>query len=258
MNPFGFAVCPKVNIFLKISGCEQGYHLLDSRLVLVANSFKDYIQVKRASKFSLKGAFDCPLEQNTIFKAWQALKAYWQDKKQGDLALEGLQIEVEKHIPSQAGFGGGSADAGGFLNAINTHLNLGLGLEELYQIGARVGSDVNFFISGFKSAHVSHFGEVVQGFEEPLLDLELYAPKIACSTKAIYRAFERSTPLDIPTLKRTPSLALLQTHPRDALNDLLAPALQITPELRELEARLGPQWFFSGSGSGFFAPKGGI
>ncbi|MFC3846973.1 4-(cytidine 5'-diphospho)-2-C-methyl-D-erythritol kinase [Helicobacter baculiformis] len=263
MNPFSFEVCPKVNIFLKIVGYEQGYHLLVSRLILVKNSFKDYIHVKRARVLSIKGNFDCAMLNNTIFKALQALKFHLECKGGVQAALlqllGGLEIEVEKNIPAQAGFGGGSADAGVFLRELNTHLNLGLSLEELYKIGSRVGSDVNFFISGLASAHVSHFGEVVKPFEDTPLELELLAPQIACETQAVYRAFSQTQPIsfDLDTLKHTHSKTLLQTHSRFALNDLLQPALKIIHPLRELEERLAPHWFFSGSGSGFFAPKEG-
>ncbi|WP_121022065.1 4-(cytidine 5'-diphospho)-2-C-methyl-D-erythritol kinase [Helicobacter vulpis] len=260
MNPFGFVVCPKVNIFLKITGFEGGYHLLNSRLVLVQNSFKDCIEVRCADRFALKGDFDCALQDNTLYKALQALKSHLEHKKTPPALLQlldRLKIEVEKHIPTQAGFGGGSADAGGLLRELNTHLNLGLSLQELYGIGARVGSDVNFFISGLECAHVSHFGEVVEPFADTPLELELLNPNIACKTPEVYRAFAQTqpTPLDFATLQRTPSIVLLQTHSRAVLNDLLKPALKIAPDLKEVEARLGTRWFFSGSGGGFFALK---
>ncbi|WP_104753494.1 4-(cytidine 5'-diphospho)-2-C-methyl-D-erythritol kinase [Helicobacter salomonis] len=260
MNAFSFEVYPKVNIFLKILGRERGYHTLVSRLVLVKNSFRDHISIKNARTFALKGDFDCPVQSNTLYKALQALRSHmeFRNVKSSLLrALDSLEIEVEKHIPTQAGFGGGSANAGGLLRHLNTHLELGLTLDELYHVGMRVGSDVNFFISGLEYAHVSHFGEIVESCQDMPLELELLASKIACKTSEVYQAFGQTQPipLDLNMLKNTHSAILLQNHTRSTLNDLLQAALKVVPALQELETNLATRWFFSGSGSGFFALK---
>nr|WP_260320689.1 4-(cytidine 5'-diphospho)-2-C-methyl-D-erythritol kinase [Helicobacter sp. NHP19-003] len=234
-------------------GRAQGYHLLNSRLCLVQN-LHDVLGVKSAPKFSLKGAFNCPLEQNTIYKAWWLLKESL--KPASRLHLEQISVEVEKHIPLGGGLGGSSADAGVFLREINGHLELGLSLEQLYQIGAQVGADVNFFISGFASANVSHFGEVVESFGEPPLEVQLSIPPLECTTARVYGAFSAFKEFN-PLWLETPSLALLKTHTAQELNDLLTPAFECYPALKEWTKSLDPSyaWFLSGSGASFFGIK---
>ncbi|MCQ2788544.1 4-(cytidine 5'-diphospho)-2-C-methyl-D-erythritol kinase [Helicobacter pylori] len=263
-----FEVYPKVNIFLKILHKEGAYHKLISRMCLVKDKLKDIISVKSALSFSLKGDFDCPLEENSLFKALQILKNFLKSKNFSHSvvkSLDTLAIEVEKNIPTQAGLGGGSADAGGLLYHLNQIFDWRLSLEELYTMGSLVGADTNFFISQYKSANATSYGEVIENFEEEPLEnrLEIYAPThVFCSTKAIYQAYKPKTCFSqAKEWLKKPSLECLKTYDRSELNDLLKPALLTNQALKDIESELGKEWFFSGSGSAFFrlkpAQKGG-
>ncbi|GAA8427669.1 4-(cytidine 5'-diphospho)-2-C-methyl-D-erythritol kinase [Helicobacter pylori] len=263
-----FEVYPKVNVFLKILHKEGAYHKLISRMCLVKDKLKDIISVKNALSFSLKGDFDCPLEENSLFKALQILKKFLVQKNSSHSvikSLDTLAIEVEKNIPTQAGLGGGSADAGGLLYHLNQMFDWRLSLKELYTMGSLVGADTNFFISQYKSANATSYGEVIENFEEEPLEnrLEIYAPNhVFCSTKAVYQAYRPETCFSQAKewLKKT-SLECLTTYDRSELNDLLKPALRANPTLKDVESQLSREWFFSGSGSAFFrlkpAQKGG-
>ncbi|WP_120908071.1 4-(cytidine 5'-diphospho)-2-C-methyl-D-erythritol kinase [Helicobacter pylori] len=263
-----FEVYPKVNIFLKILHKEGAYHKLISRMCLVKDKLKDIISVKSALSFSLKGNFDCPLEENSLFKALQILKNFLKSKNFSHSvikSLDTLAIEVEKNIPTQAGLGGGSADAGGLLYHLNQIFDWRLSLEELYTMGSLVGADTNFFISQYKSANATSYGEVIENFEEEPLEnrLEIYAPThVFCSTKAVYQAYKPKTCFSqAKEWLKKPSLECLKTCDRNELNDLLKPALLTNQALKDIESELGKEWFFSGSGSAFFrlkpAQKGG-
>ncbi|GHQ97994.1 4-diphosphocytidyl-2-C-methyl-D-erythritol kinase [Helicobacter pylori] len=257
-----FEVYPKVNIFLKILHKEGAYHKLISRMCLVKDKLKDIISIKSALSFSLKGDFDCPLEENSLFKALQILKNFLKSKNFSHSAIKSLDtlaIEVEKNIPTQAGLGGGSADAGGLLYHLNQIFDWRLSLEELYRMGSLVGADTNFFISQHKSANATSYGEVIENFEEEPLEnrLEIYAPNhVFCSTKAIYQAYKPKTCFSqAKEWLKKPSLECLKTYDRNELNDLLKPALLTNQALRGIESELGKEWFFSGSGSAFFRLK---
>ncbi len=257
-----FEVYPKVNIFLKILYKEGAYHKLISRMCLVKGQLKDIISVKSASSFSLKGNFDCPLEENSLFRVLQILKKFLKSKNPPNptiKSLDTLAIEVEKNIPTQAGLGGGSADAGGLLYHLNQIFDLRLNLEELFTIGSLVGADTNFFISQYKSANATSYGEVIENFEEePLEDrLEIYVPdNLFCSTKAVYQAYKPQTCFSqAKEWLKKPSLECLKTYDRSELNDLLKPALLTHQALKDIESQLGKEWFFSGSGSAFFRLK---
>lgn len=60
----------------------------------------------------------------------------------------GVRITLTKNIPLAAGLAGGSADAAAVLRGLNVIWGLGLELEELERLGAKLGSDVPFCLSG--------------------------------------------------------------------------------------------------------------
>ena len=55
---------------------------------------------------------------------------------------QGVDIAIEKHIPTGGGFGGGSSDAATVLVALNHLWDLGWPAERLAQLGLRLGADV--------------------------------------------------------------------------------------------------------------------
>ncbi len=252
----------KVNIFLKITGLRGDYHEIISRFMRVNTLYdelcfvnKDEYDVKSES-FCILGDFSCTTEQNTIYKAYFALK-----KATESQALEQLMrthgVKVEKNIPAFAGLGGGSSDAATYLKMCNEVLHLGLSLNELATIGLEVGADVPFFIYGYDSANVSGIGEVVEEFKEECLDFEVFTPKVEISTPKVYQTYRADfyNPIDgfkTQELKDTFSKDILQTMDTTEANDLFAPAMQ---EYHDLKENYEQGWHFSGSGSSFFRVK---
>ena len=55
-------------------------------------------------------------------------------------------IFIYKHIPTQAGLAGGSADGAAVLRAMNKLFHLNLSLEKLAEIGKEIGADIPFCI----------------------------------------------------------------------------------------------------------------
>ena len=252
----------KVNIFLKITGRRNEYHEIVSRFMKVNDLYdelsfvsKKNVQAK-ANEFKIIGDFDCTTKQNTIYKAYVALK-----EATSSQALEKLMrsyaVAVEKHIPAFAGLGGGSSDAATYLKMCNEVLHLGLSLNELAQIGLHVGADVPFFIYGYESANVSGIGEVVESFNEESLPFEIYTPKIQISTPRVYTSYRENfyNPIDgftTDALKKKSSLDILNEMDAKEANDLFMPALQ---EYSELAQHYQEGYYFSGSGSSFFKMK---
>lgn len=244
----------KVNTFLKITGKRDNYHEVFSRFMRV-DSLYDTLEFipKERDAFMIEGDFSCKTEQNTIYKAYIALR-----KATNDPALErlmkGYAIKVTKNIPAFAGLGGGSSDAATYLKMCNEVLHLGLSQESLATIGAQVGADVPFFVYGYGAANVSGIGEVVVPFEEVPLDFDIHTPKIEISTPKVYQIYREQfyKPIDgfeRERLSKITSKEVLETFSIDAANDLFQPALQAYPKLKE---HYQHGWFFSGSGSSFF------
>lgn len=254
---------PKVNICFKITSILQnGYCEIASRFVLVESAnLYDTIEIRESSAFQISGNFSCAMQENTIFKAKEALGEFLDSQGVTKMreSLESFSIEVDKKIPAFAGLGGGSSDAASYLKAMNEILELNLTQRDLMEIGAKVGADVSFFLYDKKSANVFGIGEKVEFFSEDAIDFEFITPPIQCSTKAVYdefRAMIQRREVAFFTQGREllshDSATLLRENTIDFLNDLYAPACRIYPNLADF-AKDG--YFFSGSGSSFFMIK---
>lgn len=245
----------KVNIFLKITGKRGEYHTLSSRFMRVDSLFDTlWFEPKSTPEFEIRGNFDCEVHSNTIYKAYKYLQSATRSDKLSTF-FEQHAVCVDKKIPSFAGLGGGSSDAATFLRMCNDALDLGLTIEELAEIGSSVGADVPFFVYGYESANVRGIGEIVERFEEPLIDFEIITPDIQISTPAVYRYYREHLYSPIGTeeaavLEATPSRKILATMDPKEANDLYPSALGCYSELSEKKG-----WFFSGSGSSFFRIK---
>ncbi len=246
----------KVNIFLKITGHKDGYHTLLSRFVKVNNLYDEieFVEAK-CDKFTIEGCEFVETKSNTIYKAFIALNNYC-----GDLDLLEFfynhKVVVTKNIPSQAGLGGGSSDGAYFMLLANRVCNLGLDIDTLVKIGSTIGADFPFFIYNYNSANVSGFGEIVEKFDEPPLELEIFTPSdISCDTTLVYKRFKRdfldkirlSSFIGWDTISSKEILEMIN-NPIEA-NDLYKSALVEYPKLQNYQK---DGWFFSGSGSSFF------
>lgn len=244
----------KVNIFLKITGKRDNYHEIISRFMRVDSLYDELcFSPKTKDGFEIIGEFSCQTQQNTIYKAYVALREAVESESL-DKLMESYAIEVKKSIPAFAGLGGGSSDAATYLKMCNEVLHLGLSKNELAQIGLKVGADVPFFIYGYDSANVSGIGEIVEEFKEPLLNFEVFTPKIEISTPKVYISYRDNfyEPIDgfeTEKLKNKTSLEVLKSMSADEANDLFKPALQ---EYSELKNYYKHGYYFSGSGSSFF------
>jgi len=245
----------KVNVFLKITGMRGEYHTLSSRFMRVKDLFDTlWFEEKATPEFEIRGNFDCEIQSNTIYKAYKHLLAVTRSDKLSSF-FESHAVCVDKKIPSFAGLGGGSSDAATFLRMSNEELELGLSLNELAEIASHIGADVPFFVYGYESANVSGIGEVVERFDEPLIDFEVITPDIQISTPAVYRYYREHlyAPIsseDAAKLESASSRDILASMSPKEANDLYPSALGCYSELSEKEG-----WFFSGSGSSFFRIK---
>lgn len=169
--------CAKINIGLRVgSSGADGYHPILSLFHSVSLSDTLFFARHPADQGILvQGCFDCPGEETTIYKAIKAFLA-------ATGIVEGLSAKVDKHIPTMAGLGGGSADAAATLVALDRLFDIGFSKSELADLGAPIGSDVPFFLFG-GAALVSGRGDVV----EPI------APRADFGILLLYPGFGVST-----------------------------------------------------------------
>ncbi|MEA1955683.1 MAG: 4-(cytidine 5'-diphospho)-2-C-methyl-D-erythritol kinase [Campylobacterota bacterium] len=244
----------KVNIFLKITGTRGNYHEILSRFMKVQSLYDEVsFKEKESEDFEIIGDFSCETTQNTIYKAYIALLEYTKSEALKNLMIK-YAVDVKKNIPAFAGLGGGSSDSATYLKMCNEILDLKLTKDELASIGLKVGADVPFFIYGYDSATVSGIGEIVEEFKEPLLNFDVYTPKIEISTPKVYVSYRENfyNPIvkdEIQYLTKATSKEILKSKTPEDANDLFAPALK---EYKDLKTHHKVGYFFSGSGSSFF------
>lgn len=121
----------KVNLALLVTGHQDGLHELD--MLNAPISLYDELWIEPSDRDEIISDFYLP-ESNTITKALKALK---ENGLQGN-----YRITLKKHIPEQAGLGGGSADAAALLKGVNEWKKLGLDEKALMKIGFSIGADV--------------------------------------------------------------------------------------------------------------------
>lgn len=176
----------KINWALNVvAPLPQGYHALDMLVQRV--ELADELEISPDGKLSLtvEGSDAIPNDQNNlVYRAALALQA-----KTG--CHLGANILLRKRVPSQAGLGGGSADAAAALQALNALWNTGLSHAELSRIAAGLGADVPLcLVDGLM--RVRGFGEAVAplsgGRQFHLLILQ---PGIGLSTGEVFKEFDR-------------------------------------------------------------------
>lgn len=105
----------------------------------------------------------------------------------------GVKIRIEKRIPVAAGLAGGSADAAAVLFGLNCLSSLVSRLSslELLKLGAEIGSDVPFCLTG-GTCLVKGRGEVVEKQRPwPKTYFVLVCPGVCVSTRWAYEEFDK-------------------------------------------------------------------
>ncbi|MGB3632439.1 MAG: 4-(cytidine 5'-diphospho)-2-C-methyl-D-erythritol kinase, partial [Rubrobacteraceae bacterium] len=135
----------KVNYALAVLGLrDDGYHEVST--VMQSISLADELEIEETREgFELsvepEHADVGSLESNTVYWAWRRIcEAVGEELP--------VRVSLHKNIPSGAGLGGASADAAATLVGLNELFGFGLGVQELRSIGAKIGADVPFCISG--------------------------------------------------------------------------------------------------------------
>ncbi len=135
----------KLNLFLHITGRrENGYHELQSIFQLI--DLYDWLEFTpiELNEIQINGLNSVDLQQNLIFKATEILKPYAKKPT-------GLNISIEKNIPMGAGLGGGSSNAATTLIVVNKLWQCGLTIEQLADLGVKLGADVPIFVHGLNA-----------------------------------------------------------------------------------------------------------
>lgn len=179
----------KLNLTLDVLGKRpDGYH--DLKSVMQTISIRDDIEIDVGTKKPWVLKCDkqgIPTDENNL--AWKAAKVFLEATENDP---DGIEIRITKRIPSEAGMGGGSADAAAVLRALNRHYDYPLSILALAELGASVGSDVPFCTVG-GTAMVEGRGERLRKLPDlPDCVFVVCKPDFASSTPELYRKIDES------------------------------------------------------------------
>lgn len=180
--PLKLRAYAKINLSLKVSGKRSdGYHDIDS--VMQSISLHDEVELKPASS-GITVHCTPHIEGNIAEKAAKTLL-------DGIKLVKGVEISIKKNIPVSSGLAGGSADAAAVLIGLNILFNLNLHMTKLIEVGANIGSDVPFCLTG-GTARCKGKGEKVEKLNPSTGPAFLIVtPNILVPTKDIYDEFDR-------------------------------------------------------------------
>lgn len=245
----------KINLTLAVlEKRADGFHALAS--VMQTISLCDTIRIQTTDDTLLTCAVDIQELANDDNLALRAARIL---KDEGHLT-DGVALELRKQIPAQGGLGGGSSDAATTLVSLNRLCKLGLSQQQLMEMGARLGSDVPFFIEG-GSALIEGCGEFVTALPDcEALWLIIAKPRVSVSTADVFRML---TPADFGDAQDTTAIVEAiragAPLPLERLSNTLEPVVmrqwpQVAAARDHLLRAGAPTVRMSGSGPTLFAP----
>ncbi|HEY8908846.1 MAG TPA: 4-(cytidine 5'-diphospho)-2-C-methyl-D-erythritol kinase [Desulfosporosinus sp.] len=248
LTTFAYA---KINLALAVHGIrEDGYHELQS--VMQSIALHDIVRVRRRGE---KVVCRCGALSGPGNLAYKAAVLFLEQCGQS----EGIEIEIDKHIPVQAGLAGGSTDAAATLRLLNQLYGKPLDRERLLGLAKSCGADVAFCLSG-GTLWATGRGERLESLPAaPEMSIVLIKPFAGVNTREAYRRFDVVG--QGGSLTRTDwEKALTQGSEQqiaDLLyNDLEPASIQMVPEISKIKQHLLDAECYgalmSGSGSSVF------
>lgn len=213
----------KVNLLLRVArpARPDGYHNVET--ILQTIDLCDVVEVSIARGQGV--ALSCsdprvPCDASNL--AARAALTFM-----GEPGIPGMRVRIgiEKHVPPEAGLGGGSSDASATLFALRALMapEMPDGLVE--SLAADVGSDVPFFIRGGTQVALGR-GEVLAPATQQLapFPLAIAMPEGGCGTREVYARYDSGIGDGGAPALRDALRALSEGRFEDAVGNDLAPA----------------------------------
>jgi 4-diphosphocytidyl-2-C-methyl-D-erythritol kinase len=246
----------KINLGLRVHGRRpDGYHELSTIFQTV--TLRDTLTFQATDDGSLGLVCSDPSipadDSNLVLRAASILRERFG-------VSQGARVELLKSIPAGGGLGGGSADAAIALAALATLWGIETDAFELAEIGARLGADVPFFLTGGTALGTGTGTDIRPLEDAPKMHFVIVSPGVHVSTAEAYGA------LGAPALTKVEPVVNLSVSRTEAdfpdslcdvwSNDFEAVVVRLYPEIgraRETLAAAGARSaMLSGSGSSVF------
>ena len=240
----------KINLFFEVGPKrEDGYHSVLS-VYQSLNLFEE-VYVEKADRWSVSVTGEIsqaqldlvPLDEtNLVIKAAKALAL-----AAGISNPQPMHFKIVKRVPSAGGVAGGSADAAAALVALNEAWCLGFSQQQLIEVASKLGADVPFALLGGTALGLDSGVELKKLPSAKTQFVLLVFSYPGLKTASVFEIFDRLFPTgdlrqDADQFETGFDLKLA------GRNSLLAPALQLRPDLAQLMALVPEGAKLSGSG----------
>ena len=247
MQTIKAAAPAKINLTLEVlDKREDGFHNIKS--IMQAISLYDYLTFKvedsNSTQIVLNGNSDnIPYnEKNLVHKA--IVKFF----EKTNITNKKIEVYIEKNIPVEAGLAGGSTDGAATFFALNELFNRPLSKDQIEELCASLGSDLNFCLNG-GTAVCTGRGENTRKIPTQKQDVTLIKPLgFGISAKEAYTKFSKMEDKSVPnnTEKMAQNFNTCLIY-----NSLEKAVINDYKELQEIK-KLIPDSMMSGSGPTFF------
>ena len=245
----------KINLLLDVlHKRDDGFHEVEMIMTMV--DLADRLTMEELPRDGIiisSQAGYIPLdEKNLAFQAARLIKERYNVRN-------GVYIHLDKHIPVAAGLAGGSSDAAAALRGLNRLWGLNIPQDELCRLGAELGSDVPFCVTGGTAVARGRGEKLEPIVNPPQCWVVLAKPPINVSTADVYGRFRAAG------LREHPSTSAMRSAiERGSFADVCAGlgnvlesvTLELYPEVRQMKKtmqRLGADGvLMSGSGPTVF------
>jgi 4-diphosphocytidyl-2-C-methyl-D-erythritol kinase len=245
----------KINLSLRVGARQaDGFHPLQT--VFQSLALHDTLEITpRPGPFELTcGDPGVPVDDRNLVT--RAARALWSALGRAG-EPRGVAVHLSKHIPMQAGLGGGSSDAASALSALARLWQPRGARADLAAVAAGLGSDVPYFLLGGTALGLSRGEELYPLEDLPALFVVLALPAFGVATADAYGWFDDDGPRQAIAPEAAAGAISAWRGLRLALvNDLEAPVARRHPDIgaarRVLEAAGARGASMTGSGSAVF------
>lgn len=219
----------KLNLMLDmIKKLDNGYHSLF--MIMQSVDLCDIVDVQRNNLNRIvieSDSADMPKDSTNI--AYKCAEKFFDEM---EISQRGITIRIGKNIPMAAGVAGGSADGAAVLYCLNIIYGTDLTLPELCEIGARVGADIPFSLTG-GTAVVLNTGDVIAPVK-PLADCKIIIvkPEQDVSTKEAYAMLD-----SVPFLRHLDRAGMLEAAAKGDYDTICAKCGNVFEQAVEVPER---------------------